>query len=183
MKSPLKEILFIVLVIAQLGTLGWMVVDRNRLAVEGEKILLECEPVDPRSLLSGDYVILNYRISSFDDKELDQLVRGEKKFRKSAPLWVVLKEGKNGFHEATDISRDRPDLEDGETVIRGAVQSYYRGGRLRIRYGLEQFFVPQKEGKVIERQIRDTSVEVAVNEDGDSAVVRIFIAGEEVKFH
>jgi uncharacterized membrane-anchored protein len=183
MKSPLKQILFITLVFGQLGALGWMIANRNTLVEEGDKIRLECEPIDPRSLLSGDYVILNYKISRFDSGELDTLVRGEKSFRRGTAVWVALEKGDGEFHEATGISRDPGTLKEGELFIRGKVQNYWNGSRLQIRYGLEQYFVPQKEGKKIEKEIKDTSVEVSVNENGDSAVTRIFISGEEVEFH
>ena len=183
MNSPLKQISFAVLVLAQLGVLAWMVFDRNQLVSRGEKILLECEPIDPRSLLSGDYVILNYRISRFGPGEVEQLLRGEKSFRKSRPVWVVLEKAEDSdFHEATAITGDPGLLEDGETFLRGKVASF-NGSHLRIRYGLEQYFVPQNQGKAIEREMNKASVEVAVNPGGDGAVTRIFIEGEEVKFH
>lgn len=180
----IKPILFVFFVVAQLGALGWMVFERHQLAANGTVIRLECEPVDPTSLLSGDYVILNFKISRFDDGEVSSLVRGDPDFKRGQTVWIALKKNKaSGFHEASAISADREQLlaADG-IVIRGQADRNW-GGSLRVRYGLEQYFVPQFEGKEIEKNLRETSVDVAVDESGASAVVRLFVSGVEVTFH
>ena len=69
MISKLRPILFILIVAAQVGVLGLMIFERQQLKEHGSLIRLECEPIDPRSLISGDYVILNYKISRFDEAE------------------------------------------------------------------------------------------------------------------
>ena len=63
MKS-FQKAAFITIVIMQIAVLGVMIGNRVCLLDTGVKVLLKCEPVDPRSLISGDYVILNYEISS-----------------------------------------------------------------------------------------------------------------------
>ncbi|MEL7161197.1 MAG: GDYXXLXY domain-containing protein, partial [Bacteroidota bacterium] len=42
---------------------GYYVVQKERILDSGELVLLELAPVDPRSLLQGDYMRLNYAIS------------------------------------------------------------------------------------------------------------------------
>src|SRR5215510_13928234 len=67
----------------------------------GRTILLETEPVDPRDLLSGDYVILNYKISNvpfglFSPVLTNDLPQGK-------PVYVVL-EQHGTFYEAVRAS-------------------------------------------------------------------------------
>lgn len=183
MTSMLKPVLFIVFVVGQLGVLGWMIFERQQLAEHGTVIRLQCQPVDPRSLLSGDYVILNYKISRFDAATLNALVQGEQEFGRGKPVWVALRANEEtGFYEASAIAADRQLLLDERIVLRGRARRARRGF-LEVRYGLESYFVPQNEGQSIERQMRDTSVDVAVNEKGDSTLIRLFINDKEVKFH
>lgn len=40
--------------------LNWAIVDKERLKARGETLLLELAPVDPRSLMQGDYMRLRY---------------------------------------------------------------------------------------------------------------------------
>lgn len=182
MTTLLKPVLFIVFVVAQLGVLGLMIFDRHQLVTHGTVIRLQSEPIDPRSLLSGDYVILRYAITRFDESELDRLIRGKHALTRAKPVWVALKRNDTtGFYEASAIAANREDLLGEEIVLRGYAGRTWGG--LEVRYGLESYFVPQGEGKKIERQLADVSVDVAVNDRGDSALVRLFINGEEVNFH
>ena len=65
MKS-FSKIAFILIVVLQLASLGAMIAKRVHLLNTGKKILLKCEPIDPRSLFSGDYVILNYESTIYE---------------------------------------------------------------------------------------------------------------------
>ena len=62
MKSTTSALLLAVAVL-QSAVLGWMLWDRISLLRDGQAILLDVEPVDPRDLFRGDYVILSYPIS------------------------------------------------------------------------------------------------------------------------
>ena len=48
---------------------------------------------------------------------------------------------------------------------------------------MESYFVPQKEGKVIEESLNNVSVEVSISESGESAISKLFIADKEMKFY
>ena len=106
MSDKLKPILFIIVVILQLGFLGLMIFQREQLKNNGTLIRLKCEPVDPRSLISGDYVILNYEISNFQSDEVESLVKGPNDFDRGKPVWVALQKDE----ESEDIAEER-DLE------------------------------------------------------------------------
>ncbi len=173
---------FILVVALQIGSLSFMIQKRMKLLETGKSVMLRCVPVDPRSLFSGDYVILNYAISSFSSEKFESLNRGGERFRKNDTIYVgLVKEEGSGFWNAAEVSHEREKLKEGyKAVIRGEITSLYR---YRIRYGVEEYFVPQFKGKKIEKRIRDVSVEVAVADTGESGIKKLFISGKEVKFY
>ena len=60
--SPKVRIAFILVVAAQLALLIGMVGFKEFTLQTGTDVVLQTVPVDPRSLLQGDYVILRYEI-------------------------------------------------------------------------------------------------------------------------
>ena len=47
-----------------LGIVNWTIASRESMLATGRVVLLELAPVDPRSLMQGDYMALRYRIAS-----------------------------------------------------------------------------------------------------------------------
>ncbi|WP_157976133.1 GDYXXLXY domain-containing protein [Lewinella sp. IMCC34191] len=68
--SNWRRILPFLGVLAVVAYTIWFVADKERIISRGELALFELAPVDPRSLLQGDYMQLRYRID-------DDLVRSE----------------------------------------------------------------------------------------------------------
>jgi len=54
--------LLIVAVVLVLGTVNWAVLRKERIRTDGERVFLELAPVDPRSLMQGDYMALRFAI-------------------------------------------------------------------------------------------------------------------------
>ncbi len=173
---------FILVVALQIGALSFMIHKRTELLETGKSVMLRCVPVDPRSLFSGDYVVLNYAISSFSSERFESLNRGGERFKKNDTIYVgLVNDEGSGFWDAAEVSHEREKLKERyKVVIRGEMTSLYR---YRIKYGVEEYFVPQYEGKKIEKRIRDVSVEVAVSGSGESGIKKLFISGKEVKFY
>ncbi len=51
---------FIASTMGILGVLNWMIIDKEVLLGSAQSIYLELAPVDPRSLMQGDYMVLAY---------------------------------------------------------------------------------------------------------------------------
>ncbi len=71
-----KLLLLMALVI--LGVVNYAVWQKERVLAGGRTVLLELAPVDPRSLMQGDYMALNYRLAgdirtSLDERSADGL--------------------------------------------------------------------------------------------------------------
>ena len=113
------------------------------------RVLLKTVPVDPKSIFRGYFANLNYEISSLPVGLLKDVMAGE--LKASQELFLVLK--KDGEHwKAEGLYRNRP---KGKVYIRGRLPSYYRFGSyqrktLRLKYGIESFFLNEKDAKYVE---------------------------------
>lgn len=205
-----QRVLFVAIVLLMFAALGAMIVEREQILASPTQVLLECEPVDPRSILSGDYVILRYRISRFDGEEVGQLNVFNEAIRPGSFVYLALREttrtadGKRAvpiesaprlhtavaFSQNADLLRTDPRFADtillrGKLVDASGLQQSlgddYRYAE--FEFGLEDYFVPQNEGRWIERELAGATVSVAIAENGQSAVRDLFLDGEKVRFH
>ena len=60
-----------------LAVLNYGIYAREQIVKEGETLLLELAPVDPRSLIQGDYMRLRYKVA--DDAPVAELATGQKR--------------------------------------------------------------------------------------------------------
>jgi uncharacterized membrane-anchored protein len=56
--------LLVVAVLAVLAAVNWGIWQREQLISHGRIVLLELAPVDPRSLMQGDYMALRFRVAN-----------------------------------------------------------------------------------------------------------------------
>lgn len=181
MMKKYRVYLLALVVVLQTAALAGMVAVKHRTLVTGKPILLETEPIDPRSLFRGDYVRLNYAISTigYDD------VEGDIGFESHDRVYVLLRKGEK-FWAPVSIHREMPAHGSGSVVIRGEVQyaGIYVGGKERgginVRYGIENYFVPEGEGRALERPAEGEEVTmlIAVDEAGASAIKAVLVNGE-----
>ena len=175
----------------QLALLGYMIWDRVSILTDGREIELKVEPVDPRSLFRGDYVILTYAISDLNTSALegdDDFSRGDRIF-----VELILVGGK---WQPVAIFHDKPTT-NSTVIIAGTVDSAYpastpvpnaedrnekplSGTDLNISYGVESYFVPEGEGRDLEtaRNAERMSVILAVRQDGTAAIKKLLIDGQ-----
>jgi uncharacterized membrane-anchored protein len=135
----------------------------------GEAVLLRVRPVDPRSLLRGDYVRLDYEIGRLpwellDAEDLDELPRYQE-------VYVSLqRQGEE--HVARRVSLNRPER---GVFIRGRTLSYAsEGDTLILEYGVEAYFATPERAQEIERELRDREqrprARVFLGRDGRAAL-------------
>ena len=178
--------LFAVAGLVQVALIALMVGDRVRILRSGTEVIIKTRAVDPRDFLRGDYVVLNYDISSVPAGELkDKPVSGPGMF-----VFVKLARGADGFHQAVSAYLEPVAVGPGEALIRGRVtdRSFCGDNRrvfcssISLGYGLESFFVPQGEGREIEKARNDgkLSVVAAVAPGGRAAIKRLLIDGTQV---
>jgi uncharacterized membrane-anchored protein len=115
----------------------------------GESVLLETRPVDPRDILRGDYVVLDYKISDIPEALFPEDMR---EFRRKI-VYVTLDRAASGIGTVKGVSAAPPS--DG----------FYIKGKMdygRIDYGIGAYYVPEGTGRDIERKINASKVLVDV---------------------
>lgn len=138
--------------IVALGVPNYAIVQKERLLRNGTTMLVELAPVDPRSLIQGDYMRLNYAMV------------GGFEFRRDAPRdgHLVVRLDTNGVARFVR-------LHDGDTPLAAnehLLQFRRRGNRVRI--ATDAFFF--QEGRA-NRYVRAWYGELRVDRSGGSVLV------------
>jgi len=90
----------LIVALAQIGFLGWIIAGRAAILRDGKEVLLKVQPIDPRDLLRGDYIILGYEISRLPVKLVANIPAGQTT-SDDTPIVVRLKPGADGYWHAT----------------------------------------------------------------------------------
>ncbi|UPK26831.1 GDYXXLXY domain-containing protein [Bradyrhizobium sp. 195] len=179
-----KAVLFGVAVLVQCALLVLMVADRMQILREGREVTLQTQPVDPRDLLRGDYVVLRYDISQLPAGAL----AGKPADARNPIVFVKLAPNADGLYAAVSVHAAPVPVTTPEVLIRGRV-SYSCGSdvrtfcdKLTIKYGLESYFVPEGEGGKLEqaRNQQKLRIVAAVLPSGRAAIKRLLLDGEPV---
>lgn len=172
LKARERKIL-LVTVIAQLAILLGMIALRAAPLVTGQTVLVRVEPVDPRDLFRGDYVILSYDFSRTSPEAIEGLSakeRGIWKKLEGRPVYVTLVPDSNGVHHrAEKVTLVKP---ESGLFIKGHMERYGS-----MKFGIESYFVEEGTGRVYEQAIRDRKLtaELAVTSSGDAGLKRLHI--------
>ena len=155
-----------IVALLQISFLTWMIVARAHVLRTGDEVMLQVEPIDPRDLLRGDYVILGYNISQIPTSLFEERPQGEGR-RERRSVYVRLREGDNGIWQPVAAKYDeRPSQTalPGDVDIRGEARGawYESMTEVTIRYGIERFYVPEGEGREIERGMGEGRFRVAL---------------------
>ena len=171
--------------LVQTCVLGQMVWQEVSLRLSGREVLVETQPVDPRSLFRGDYVRLSYAFSRLRFPSPGLQLDAEDGLKPGAPVWLTLKKDESGSWHPTRISAKPPAApsSDHRVTLRGKVKNFARFGttkQLISRYGIESYFVPEGEGRRLEKLVRSRqlSVLIAVHADGRAAIKGLAVDGK-----
>jgi uncharacterized membrane-anchored protein len=132
--------------------------------VLGKSILLQLQPVDPRDLFRGDYVILSYDLNQLPVRRADgELVSDFDDFI-DRTVYVTIEQLPDQTWHGTDASLVRP---RGGNYLRGRITRNYRQP---IEFGIEAYYVQESKGLEWERlrNSRQLLAEVAVTPWGQA---------------
>lgn len=157
-----KRMVLVPVILLQFALIGYQIWNSESILSQGQSVKLELAPIDPRSLLQGDYVRLNYTISSLDGPELS----AGKKIR------VVLRKQENGvygysgYFEQAGAWNQPYQAQSTDVIINGRTT-----GSDRVEYGIESYFVPEGTGLEVERTAKFSYVKVG--KKGDAILERL----------
>ncbi len=170
--------------LVQTAVLLWMVADRWNILRNGREITLAVQPVDPRSLFRGDYVVLSYgAITQLSGVDITAEAAGGVDKLRGQPVFVTLGKGADGNWERRNAALRRPaSFAPDEIVLRGILDRVWQdgsGGTAIARYGIESFFVQENLGTEIEEKARagKLAVQVAVDAKGRAQIKGLLIDG------
>lgn len=169
--------------LVQTAVLGYMVESHAAILRSGAEVRLKTAPVDPRDLLRGDYVTLGYQIASIPGA----IVTGDVPTEPGRQtLWVRLVPAADGLCSASQASFAPLPQQAGSVVARTLPFSYYPGAdgtlpeTLFVSYGIERYYVPEGEGRVLEEARNAQALEIAarVGSDGTMQIRQILMNGK-----
>jgi len=138
MSGKRYNIAFLALVLLQAGLLLYIVAYRQHWADTGVKVLVKASPVDPRSLMRGDYVRLDY---GFTRMKIEPGSGLDGRIHRGGKVYVTLEgDGEGGLYNATGIQGSMPSA----TIH---VVPFMQGRVEYVRKDNEYLFVIEEEGK------------------------------------
>ena len=167
LKARERKIL-LVTAAAQILILLSMIAIRAIPLMTGQTVLVRVQPVDPRDLFRGDYVILSYdfsRVPSEGVEGLSEKERGSWKKLEGRAVYVPLvPDSVPGHVRAGKV-----------TVVKPATGPFLKGqmeGYGSLKFGIEAYYVQEGNGLRYEKAIRDRqlSAELAVTSGGQAAL-------------
>ena len=140
------KLLILVLALQTAWLLGMVATQEYALA-HGKAILLETQPVDPRDLLSGDYLMLRYKISDVPTNLFSPPVKKDLPY--GTKIFVALAPGTNEFYVVTRASTNAlAPSSDAEVVMSGkSTYAWWNTtNSVHVEYGIERYYVAEGTG-------------------------------------
>jgi uncharacterized membrane-anchored protein len=172
-QHPLKLNLLILVLAAQTVWLLATVVTQEQALAHGRIILLETRRVDPRDLLRGDYLILNYNISDVPTNVFSPTVEQDLPY--GTKVFVALAPGTNQFYGVTRASLHELTPETNEVVLCGRSDERRRDSiSIHVAYGIENYYVAENTGNPTGK----LTVQAIVPASGHPKIKEVFADGK-----
>lgn len=113
---------------------NYSIFKKETLLKEGQLVLLELAPVDPRSLMQGDYMRLRYNLSRNNDADIPK--RG----------FCIVQLDSNNVASKVRFQKDTSPLNEGELPI-----EYTSPNNWNINIGAESFFFQEGDAEKYEK--------------------------------
>jgi len=133
----MKKIKWYIIAVNLVGLLVFFnfgILSKEKVLDKGELVLLELAPVDPRSLMQGDYMRLRYEIS--------ERIYGSDTIPKRG--YYVIKLNDSGIAKKIRIQEQLKPLHNNEILIK------YTSDNWNLNIGAESFFFQEGEGEKFE---------------------------------
>ncbi|OHR67249.1 hypothetical protein HMPREF3291_11075 [Bacillus sp. HMSC76G11] len=149
--------------ILQLAFTGYQSFSNEQALEQGKEVVLELQPLDPRSMLQGDYVQLQYEAGRF--KPADDIKSG-------TVITVKLKKNSNGIYRPTGETAEG---RAGDVFKKPQADEAYLTGKYNgydgLIFGIESFFVEEGTGMELERTAK--YAKVIVSDEGNALLVDV----------
>jgi uncharacterized membrane-anchored protein len=166
------KLVILVLALQTAWLLGTVAVQEHALAT-GKIILLETRRVDPRDLLRGDYLSLNYKISDVPVNLFSPPVNKDLPY--GTKVFVALAPGTNQFYEIVKASTNELAPSANEILLRGrSDQRWWSTNSIHVAYGIENYYVAEDNGNPTGK----LTVQAVVPASGQPKIKEVFVDGK-----
>ncbi len=191
--QPVPILRFLIPLLIQAGLLFAIPAQSAYTYLTGKTVILQTVPVDPYSLLTGYYQILRYDISTRNT--LEKLPDSKEILEYGKSFYVILQEEKSTDEKIPKAWKPvrlsktlPPSLPDNQVALKGE----YRGGS--IKYGLEQYNIPEDQRNQINKNISQASrsatqrdkqpivVEIKVDSQGKAVPISLWVKERNYRF-
>ena len=150
-----SRILIIVNLVLLLGYFNWSVYKKEQTLKDGQFFLLELAPVDPRSLMQGDYMRLNYLEASSDLINEQTAQRG----------YAILTTDSNQVAHIVRLQKILNPISEHELAIEYKLINY------RLFLGAESFFFEEGHDSLYQNAMYGG---LKVNDKGESLLIGLY---------
>jgi len=175
-----KSVKFILAISLQLVIIFSIIIFKLAILAGGTTVDLQIRPVDPRDPLRGDYMTFSYIISEVPGVHVTGLPsNGDTVYvplRKTGKYWSVSK----------GVDTKKPD--SSKLFIKGVVMSggdgsqglfkqfgYDRNRKLRVKYNIEEFYIPEGSGRGVIANGKDNYAKVVIDGNGNAVLKQIYL--------
>ncbi len=174
MKPIYISIVFIIVILAQLGIPLKMIYDSEDTLMTGTVYKFKTQPIDPTDPFRGKYITLNFEMNSFDTLD-SSYVYGDK-------IRVYIENDSNGFAVAKEISKE-PLKINADYVMAKVVNNY--NGKVVFELAFNRFYMKETKAYDAERayletnrdEIEDNVYALVYVKEGRSVLENVIIAG------
>lgn len=161
MKLP--KIISVLGLLVILLAVNWSIYRQEQVLTQGKTVLLKLMPVDPRSLMQGDYMALNFELTNQIRSQLIQQNTDTASLGKLKPQdgYVVVKINQNQEGEFVRI-------DNGKALAENELRLFFRVRQGKVKFASNGFFF--QEGKASEYENAKFG-EFKVGEDGNLLLV------------
>lgn len=154
MISKLRPLIILINVILIIVVVGMQVISKEKLKNNGDLYLFKLAPVDPRSLMQGDYMELRY-----------QITRAKKIKEIPARGYLIFKPDDNLVAQYIRHQKRREPINEGEKCIK------YFCHRWDVSIGVESFFFQEGYAEVFAEAKYGA---LRINDKGDKVLVGLY---------
>jgi len=150
-----KWIIIVLNLVILLAYFNYSVITKEKLLKNGQPVLLQLAPVDPRSLMQGDYMALRYNIS--EDLDCDSMPKRG---------YCVVRLDAKGIAGKVRFQKEPTPLNAGEYLIK-----YKSPDRWNVNIGAESFFFQEGQAKKYENAKYGG---IKIDKSGNSLLIGLF---------
>lgn len=199
LNAPLR--ILIVATVCVLGLIA-IVVRETAAHADSTEVLLPMEAVDPRSLLSGHYVIINLTERLPDEQDcLGAPASEDPQHPSREDHWIALRRDGDIHRMSGAAPTHEEALRIGDVAVEGTVfcntairapdGTLIQPASVRLDLGIDRFYINQPDAERIDRVLRETSGEdeatvfaiVNIGRDGRARLKGLSVNGEIIELN